>query len=47
MVVADALAIGVSRLMGARMPERKIKVLAAAAFVVFGLLLLAEGLAIV
>jgi putative Ca2+/H+ antiporter (TMEM165/GDT1 family) len=47
MVVADALAIWVGGLMGARMPERKIKVLAAAAFVVFGPLLLAEGLAIV
>jgi putative Ca2+/H+ antiporter (TMEM165/GDT1 family) len=47
MVVADALAIWVGGLMGARMPERKIKVLAAGAFVVFGLLLLAEGFAIV
>ena len=44
MVVADALAIGVGALLGSRLPERAIKLFAAAAFVVFGLILIAEGL---
>jgi putative Ca2+/H+ antiporter (TMEM165/GDT1 family) len=44
MVVADALAIGVGAVLGARLPERAIKIFAAAAFVVFGLILIAEGL---
>jgi putative Ca2+/H+ antiporter (TMEM165/GDT1 family) len=44
MVAADALAIGVGAVLGSRLPERAIKVFAAAAFVVFGLLLIAEGL---
>ena len=44
MVVADALAIGVGALLGGRLPERAIRLLAAAAFVVFGLILIAEGL---
>lgn len=43
MVVADALAIGVGALLGARLPERWIKLFAAGAFVVFGLILIAEG----
>jgi putative Ca2+/H+ antiporter (TMEM165/GDT1 family) len=46
MVVADALAIGVGALLGARLPERAIKLFAAAAFVVFGLILIAQGLRI-
>lgn len=44
MVAADALAIGVGALLGRRLPERTIKVGAAAAFAIFGLLLIAEGL---
>jgi len=43
MVAADALAILVGKLVGARLPERVIKIGATAAFVVFGLLLVAEG----
>ena len=45
MVVADAIAIGIGSILGARLPEREIKILGATAFMVFGLLLLAEGLA--
>ena len=45
MVAADALAIGIGALLGTRLPERAIKVFAAVAFVVFGAVLLAEGLA--
>jgi len=44
MVVADAIAIAAGARLGTRLPERAIKVLAAAAFVVFGVLLVAEGL---
>jgi len=44
MVTADALAIGIGALLGTRLPERSIKLFAAAAFVVFGVLLVAEGL---
>ena len=44
MVAADALAIGVGALLGRRLPERAIKYAAAAAFVIFGVLLMAEGL---
>ncbi len=44
MVAADAVAIGVGRVMGARLPERAIRWLAAAAFVAFGALLVAQGL---
>ncbi len=46
MVFADALAIGVGALLGARLPERAIKIFAAGAFVVFGLILIAEGVGI-
>ena len=46
MVAADALAIGVGALLGTRLPERAIKLFAAGAFVVFGLILIAEGLGI-
>jgi putative Ca2+/H+ antiporter (TMEM165/GDT1 family) len=45
MVVADALAIGVGLLLGRRLPERVIAYGAAAAFAVFGLLLIARGVA--
>ncbi len=43
MVLADALAIGVGAVMGRRLPERAIRIGAALAFVVFGVLLIAEG----
>jgi putative Ca2+/H+ antiporter (TMEM165/GDT1 family) len=43
MVAADALAIVAGRMLGARLPERAIRWGAAAAFVVFGLILLVEA----
>jgi Ca2+/H+ antiporter, TMEM165/GDT1 family len=45
-VTADALAIGVGALLGSRLPERAIKLFAAGAFVVFGVVLIAEALGI-
>ena len=44
MVAADALAIVVGKQLGARLPERAIKYGAAAAFVIFGALLVVQGL---
>jgi putative Ca2+/H+ antiporter (TMEM165/GDT1 family) len=44
MVVADALAIVVGRQLGTRLPERAIRIGAAALFVVFGVVLIAEGM---
>lgn len=44
MVAADALAIVVGHLLGARLPERVIRIGAAIAFVLFGLLLIIEGI---
>lgn len=44
MVAADAIAIVVGRQLGARLPERAIKVGASALFVAFGILLLVEGI---
>jgi len=44
MVAADALAIGVGKQLGAGLPERFIRYGAAAAFVIFGLVLLLEAL---
>ena len=44
MVAADALAIGVGALLGRHLPDRLIKYGAAAAFAVFGLLLVVDGL---
>ena len=44
MVAADAIAIAVGSVLGSRLPERGIKLFAAAAFVLFGTLLLIEGL---
>lgn len=44
MVAADALAIVVGQQLGARLPERAIRFGATAAFVVFGLILIVEGL---
>jgi Ca2+/H+ antiporter, TMEM165/GDT1 family len=45
MVAADALAIGVGLVLGKRLPERLITYGAAALFVLFGLLLIREGIA--
>jgi putative Ca2+/H+ antiporter (TMEM165/GDT1 family) len=47
MVAADALAIGVGAVLGARLPERAIKIFAATMFLFFGVLLIAEGLGVV
>ncbi|MFN8520803.1 MAG: TMEM165/GDT1 family protein [Chloroflexota bacterium] len=46
MVAADAIAIVVGAWLGARLPERAIKVFASVAFVVFGIVLVAEGLGV-
>ena len=43
MVAADALAIAVGAILGQRLPERAIKIFAAGAFVVFGVILIAQG----
>ena len=44
MVAADALAILVGQQLGARLPEKTIKIGAALTFVVFGVILIVEGL---
>jgi putative Ca2+/H+ antiporter (TMEM165/GDT1 family) len=44
MVTADALAILLGAHLGRRLPERTTRIVAAAAFVVFGVLLMVEGL---
>jgi putative Ca2+/H+ antiporter (TMEM165/GDT1 family) len=44
MALADALAILVGKHLGARLPERAIRIGAAVSFVIFGILLLVEGL---
>jgi putative Ca2+/H+ antiporter (TMEM165/GDT1 family) len=44
MVAADAIAIAIGAVLGARLPQRPIQVVAALAFVAFGGLLIAEGL---
>jgi len=44
MVLADALAIGVGLWLGRQLPEKVVKYGAAAAFAVFGLLLIGQGL---
>ena len=44
MVAADALAIVVGQQLGARLPERTVRIGAAITFVVFGVLLIIEGL---
>ena len=46
MVAADALAILVGRLLGARLPERAITIFATVMFVLFGLALLLEGVGV-
>jgi putative Ca2+/H+ antiporter (TMEM165/GDT1 family) len=44
MVVADALAIGVGAVLGKHLPDKLIRIGATTAFVIFGVLLIAEGL---
>jgi Ca2+/H+ antiporter, TMEM165/GDT1 family len=44
MVAADAIAIGVGKVLGTRLPERAVRVGATVAFVVFGLILIGQGL---
>ena len=44
MVVADGLAVVIGSILGRRLPERAIKIGATVLFVLFGLLLLREGL---
>lgn len=44
MVAADALAIVAGKQLGARLSDRAVKVGASAAFVIFGVILLAEGI---
>jgi len=44
MVAADALAILVGQQLGARLPERVVKIGAAVTFVVFGVWLIVDGL---
>ena len=44
MVAADAIAIGIGRMLGRSLPERAIRIGATVAFVVFGLILIYEGL---
>ena len=44
MVAADALAIAVGAFMGTRLPERAVKIFAAGAFVLFGTILVVQGL---
>jgi putative Ca2+/H+ antiporter (TMEM165/GDT1 family) len=44
MVAADALAIGLGRLLGTRLPERLVRIGAALAFFTFGLVLIAAAL---
>ena len=46
MVAADAIAIAIGAILGTRLPERAIKIFATLAFVVFGVLLVAEGLGV-
>jgi Ca2+/H+ antiporter, TMEM165/GDT1 family len=44
MVAADGLAIVVGQQLGARLPERTVRIGAAVIFVIFGLVLIADGL---
>ena len=44
MVAADAIAIGVGKVLGTRLPERAIRIGATVAFVAFGLILVYEGI---
>jgi putative Ca2+/H+ antiporter (TMEM165/GDT1 family) len=44
MVAADAIAIAIGRFLGTRLPERAVRIGAAAAFVLFGVALVGQGL---
>jgi len=44
MIAADAIAIAIGRWLGTRLPERTVRYVAAALFVLFGVALIAEGL---
>src|SRR6185503_14718292 len=44
MVAADAIAIGIGKALGTRLPDRAIRIGAAVAFVAFGAILIWEGL---
>jgi putative Ca2+/H+ antiporter (TMEM165/GDT1 family) len=44
MVAADALAIGVGALLGRKLPERAVRIGASVLFVIFGVLLIIEGI---
>jgi putative Ca2+/H+ antiporter (TMEM165/GDT1 family) len=44
MIAADAIAIAIGRWLGSRLPDRTIRIVAAALFVLFGIALIAEGL---
>jgi Ca2+/H+ antiporter, TMEM165/GDT1 family len=44
MVAADALAIGVGQMLGKRLPDRVVRWGAAALFVIFGAILVLQGL---
>ena len=46
MVAADAIAIAIGAVLGTRLPEQYVRLFAAGAFVLFGVLLIAEGLGI-
>jgi putative Ca2+/H+ antiporter (TMEM165/GDT1 family) len=46
MVAADAIAIAIGKVLGTRLPERWIRIGATAAFVVFGVILVLEGLGV-
>jgi len=47
MVAADALAIGVGQLLGKRLPDKLIRWGAAGSFVLFGALLVLQGLGLI
>jgi putative Ca2+/H+ antiporter (TMEM165/GDT1 family) len=47
MVAADAIAIAIGSVLGTRLPERAVRVFASGAFVVFGVLLLAQGFGVI
>ena len=44
MVVLDVLAIGVGAVLGKHLPDKLIRIGATAAFVIFGVLLIADGI---
>jgi len=44
MVAADAIAVAIGAALGTRLPGRWVKLFASGAFVLFGVLLIAQGL---